>query len=185
MDQNWDRIEQWLEENAAETLDMLAPGAEEDEIVDAEEALGLSFPDDLRQSYLRHNGEGDDEVYLAQGWILMSLDAVVDNYKMLQKLYEDGVFDPNDGLPEGPVKPVWWSPKWIPVAENGGGDYLMIDLDPAEGGKVGQVVEYWHNDDLRTVMAPSFAAFMAKMADDLEAGKYSAGEWGELAPVEA
>nr|WP_246183482.1 SMI1/KNR4 family protein [Paenibacillus methanolicus] len=37
------------------------------------------------------------------------------------------------------IKPCLWNSKWIPIASNGGGDYLCIDTDPSDAGVVGQV----------------------------------------------
>jgi len=75
--------------------------------------------------------------------------------------------------PVGPVRPVWWSEQWIPFAYDGVGDLQCIDLDPPEGGKVGQVVTYWHDRGEREHVADSLNEWLAHLADDLEAGKYS------------
>jgi cell wall assembly regulator SMI1 len=40
---------------------------------------------------------------------------------------------PGGSTPEGPVKPDWWNPCWVPITENQGSCYF-IDLDPAPGG---------------------------------------------------
>src|SRR5579884_1529995 len=53
----WDIIEDWLAANTPWIYESLAPPATDDEIREAEVALGLTFPDDLRESYRIHNGQ--------------------------------------------------------------------------------------------------------------------------------
>jgi cell wall assembly regulator SMI1 len=45
-------------------------------------------------------------------------------------------------------------------------------LVPTSGGSIGQIILMWHDDDTRTLIAPSFRAWLNQFADDLEAGKY-------------
>jgi cell wall assembly regulator SMI1 len=73
--------------------------------------------------------------------------------------------------PVGPIKKVWANPQWIPMTNGGGAAITCVDLDPAEGGVVGQVIDYHHETGPIRVQATSFRAFLARHADDLEAGK--------------
>ena len=57
MQLSWTRIENWLADNAPEILENLNPGATEEEIKRTEEFLGLSFPEDVKDSYRIHNGQ--------------------------------------------------------------------------------------------------------------------------------
>ena len=60
----------------------------------------------------------------------------------------------------------------MPVAGNGCGDLICLDLDPPAGGAVGQVIEFLHADEDRTVLAPSLGAWLEGFAAGLEAGEY-------------
>ena len=53
----WTRIENWLADNAPEILENLNPGATEEEIKRTEEFLGISFPEDVKDSDRIHNGQ--------------------------------------------------------------------------------------------------------------------------------
>jgi len=53
-------------------------------------------------------------------------------------------------------------------ASDGGGDSLCLDLAPAEGGTVGQVIAMSHETGDRPVLAKSFAEFLALLAQRLE-----------------
>ncbi len=62
-------------------------------------------------------------------------------------------------------------PYRFPVTDNSG-NHALIDLDPAPGGAVGQVVGFDHEAGPTGVLAPSFAAWLAALAAGLEAGYY-------------
>jgi cell wall assembly regulator SMI1 len=74
---------------------------------------------------------------------------------------------------QGPVRPVWIDPLWVPVTDNGAGNFLCLDLHPAEGGHYGQIIEYLHDTPIRTVVAGSFADWLSTVADDMEVGDYT------------
>ena len=59
MDEIWDRIEALLAMYAPQLAVVLNSPASEDEIAAVERSLKISLPDDVRISYLRHNGESD------------------------------------------------------------------------------------------------------------------------------
>jgi cell wall assembly regulator SMI1 len=72
---------------------------------------------------------------------------------------------------DGPIKPIFWNTKRIFVTDSSG-DHLTLDLDPPEEGHYGQVLDHRHEVGPRSVLAPSWSAFLSQLADDLEAGKY-------------
>ena len=53
----WDRIDNWLLANAPEVLLTLQSGATNEQIRKTEEYLSVSFPEDIKASYLIHNGQ--------------------------------------------------------------------------------------------------------------------------------
>jgi hypothetical protein len=63
VEQLWNRIEAWFEANVPPGHFELFPGATEDQLDAAEKILGLSLPDDLRESYRIHNGMADGSFY--------------------------------------------------------------------------------------------------------------------------
>ena len=71
-------------------------------------------------------------------------------------------YDPDDMQPENEkeIKPFIWNSKWIPIADNGAGDYLCMDMDPTEAGTIGQVLYYWHDWEDRSLDANSFFEFI-------------------------
>lgn len=167
----WNRIDSWLEANAPSLLSQLQPGATEAAIQKAEAFLGVEFPEDVKASYRIHNGQsgGSNLIY---AWELLSLERTLEEWQVWQELFAQGEFEFSESQPRGPIRTYWWNPFWIPLTDNGAGDHHCLDLDPAPGGEVGQIIAVWHNYPDRYVIANSFQTWLEKFADDLQAGKY-------------
>ena len=54
----------------------------------------------------------------------------------------------------------WWNKQWIPMFSNGGGDLICFDQEGTFTSEPGQLVEYWHADNYRNVIAPSLPIFV-------------------------
>ena len=67
----------------------------------------------------------------------------------------------------------WWNPRWIPLTSNFCGDHHCLDLSASLRGSQGQIIEMWHDVDMRPIVAPSFRAWLETFAEDLEAGHYA------------
>lgn len=181
----WRRLENWLCEHTPVFCRWpLALGASEREIQAFEKTIGAKLPADVRASYLRHNGSARVKLLAVVGegeWV--NLKESAKHWKFFQdirpSLEAAGFLEP----PLGPMKEVQISPGWIPISDNSGGDHLCIDLDPAKGGKVGQLFSYWHEYGAWRIVAPSFTVFLERLLKHLEQGKYAFDECGQLAPV--
>jgi cell wall assembly regulator SMI1 len=173
----WQRIEQWLAAHAPHILDTLNPGASEAEIAEAEATLGFALSEDFKAFYRIHNGGGAGLLAIEgvdQG--LLPLKRVVQTYETVDDP-PGFVTDPSRKHP--PVQPVQWHSGWLVFAENGAGSFLCLDMAPATGGQVGQVIAYDHGDGPSWVIAPSFEALLSQWADWLEADYYHIDEYGE------
>jgi cell wall assembly regulator SMI1 len=183
----WRRIEAWFTKNVPGDFYAqgfgpvpLPEGASEEEIRKAEKklkvrkGLRLRLPDDVRQSYLLHDG----------------CDGIFENYELLPvekipyrwRVYIDGAADARKTYGEsavtlataGPMKNELWNPYWIPLLDTGGGrTYFCVDLDPAEGGQVGQLIRINTDDQVGKVVAGSFTEWLSAFADELDAGLFS------------
>jgi cell wall assembly regulator SMI1 len=161
--ESWERIEAWLGEHAPRTLATLNGPAGPAAIAEAERAVGVEFPADLKASLARHDGAGEDgttlgRLELAGGYGLMSLDQIVGNWRSLTEILESlgEELEPGD----------WWHPRWIPVADFCSGDHLIIDARP--GRKHGQVGVFYSHDVPHLGQWKSFAALLGHTADLLE-----------------
>lgn len=148
-----------LEEQFQQSLN-LQLGASDEELKLVEATLGVTLPEEMKSFYRIHNGQvwkpGVNP--FVRNLTLSPTSAIIENWQFLQE-----EFGPEDALEldhEEQIKPVLWNKKWIPIAENGGGDYLCIDMDPSESGTVGQILYVWHDWGDRSVEATDLFAFI-------------------------
>jgi cell wall assembly regulator SMI1 len=172
MEETWRRIEAWLAEHVTDGSVTLNPGATEEAIQKAETTMGMRLPEDLRASYLRHNGQPYDANGLLEGYLFQPLEQVVADWKVWKERTEEGAFEGLDGDPEPFIQGDWWNVKWIPVAANGGGDHICVDMAPAHGGYYGQVIAMWHDWERRAYIAGGFQEWLQRIADGLESSAY-------------
>ena len=174
MQQHWSRILTWVEANAPDLLDHLEPGAERADLAAAEARLMMRLPTALRTFYGFHNGTIDFAVLPAlepdqSAFGPLSLDEIE-----FIELEEDSDETEDDFDADPGVRPEFWNPMWIPFAAAGDrGDYLMLDMAPARGGRAGQVIEWRHDTNERRLVAPSLEALLKQVADGMKVGKYA------------
>jgi cell wall assembly regulator SMI1 len=87
-------------------------------------------------------------------------------------LYQDMVeiWDPDLSVDTvGPVKPLFKNELWWPCVDMGHRG-LCLDMDPADGGRFGQIIFVADNEFDRKVVADSFAGLLCNMAAALERG---------------
>jgi cell wall assembly regulator SMI1 len=181
----WDRIESWLAINAPKVLKSLQPGASEGEIREAEEALDVQFPPEVKQSFRLHNGQFDCTGALipdqlspedlnypitdpCSGWQLLSLKNIVTWWSEWMELLNVGETD--------------WNRFWIPLTYDEGGNHDCLDLDPKLGSNSGRIVRTFHEtipdieSDAEFKMAVNFRVWLEQFAIDLESGIYEYAE---------
>lgn len=100
-------------------------------------------------------------------------------------LWRQELMAKQDSQPANAVQKAYCHPAWIPLARDWGGNYLAVDLAPGPAGKWGQVIIFGRDYDCKYVVARSWGAFMATLADDLSTDKVSIDEdSGELKLLE-
>ncbi|MBV8327213.1 SMI1/KNR4 family protein [Chryseobacterium sp.] len=57
----------------------------------------------------------------------------------------------------------WWNENWIPIFHNGGGDYICYDTEGIFTGSKGQILEFWHRDEDRNVIAADLESFFNQL----------------------
>ena len=81
-----------------------------------------------------------------------------------------------DSQPSNAIQKVYAHPGWIPLVRDWGGNNLAVDLAPGPAGKWGQVILFGRDYDCKYVVARSWSAFLATVADDLNSGKWFVDE---------
>lgn len=162
-----DRIVAWRRRRygAEEDRYPLPPGVSPEAIAQAEGALGVTLPAEVREFYALH-----DPVWLPINDDRLSLQEMVDTWNYYCGDWSTtprAEWRAKGSNPEGPIKPDWWNRRWIPITYNQGNCHFL-DLDPAPGGNVGQVCDYDIEGPRTRVVAPKFRAWVERLVTDLE-----------------
>jgi cell wall assembly regulator SMI1 len=171
---SWALLDAWLV-SAPDAISIeLNPPATDEEIGALERELGVSMPDEFIASLKIHNGQaGSYTGDFAGGEALLDIGGIAKEWGNWRYRVTAGDFDGITSDSDDKVKDDWYNLKWILFAHNDCGDHLCLDLDPAPGGTVGQVIRVWHDDDRRACVAPSFAAWLqhavASLVDQTDA----------------
>jgi cell wall assembly regulator SMI1 len=152
-------------------------GASAADLAEFEATLDAKLPDDLHRSYLLHDGQTagvaalfpHDFSNLGCDFSLLSVGSVLRSWRRWKKLLDGGEFSGLTATPDDGVRWDWWHPGWVPIAGDGGGDSICVDLSPGEGGTVGQIILMSHDDGKRPRIAASFAQLLALLAEHYDA----------------
>lgn len=175
IDECWEILESQLDDPS-----ILPNGAKEEAIVNAERTLGFSLPEDYRQFLLRHDGSepffifpykigGGGQGFMSLTNLLFCWEHLVQSGIELEKRGQAGE-------QTGPVKPHVWNRQWVPFTDNECGDHLFLDLDPAEEGAVGQVVDWWHERAQSTYQAAGLKEWLNEVVQEIRNGVYHFGD---------
>lgn len=168
----WERLAVWYEKNTPDKL-RLAPPASEEQIRAFEKTIGAPLPDDVRAAYLAHNGT--ESHFLIHYGDILSIQEMTRRWRMYSDWQKKGGFGSGRDWPVdeivGPIKPLWWTPRRIPLSDNNG-DHILLDLDPPENGDYGQIIDFSHEVGPMRLLATSFGGWLKGIADELEQGNF-------------
>ncbi len=161
------RLDTWLRENRAGYYSQLLPALTDEKIIEFEEALGVSLPPDFKLFYKWKNGQpsGNYDSFIFN-LTLMPDQEILEAVQIGKELLECGDFDREN----------WWSSKWIPFLSNGGGNHYCLDLEGTFSGKVGQILEFIHDDSLRPLVHESFLMWLQTTVKAFESGLFQYDE---------
>jgi cell wall assembly regulator SMI1 len=187
----WRRIEGWLEVNNPPLRAALKPPASDAELAAIEAVIGAELPGDFKESWRVHGGTGDTAGSLIPardapgdrygnattpgGYYLMPCAEILLEWRSWKLLADGGEFAGQESTGDHGIRRAWWHPGWVPFASNGGGDSICLDLAPAAAGTVGQVITMNHETAERELLAPSYARWLAEVADLVEHGRSASG----------
>jgi cell wall assembly regulator SMI1 len=182
----WTRLEHWLQENVIELHESLQKGVSAQQISKLEQHLGVNLPEDYKLFLGLCNGQSETAKAGFYNGELLSLSSLKFQWGIWKKLLEDGSFNNSQSKPAPGIRNDWWNPRWIPFTHDGGGNHLCLDLEPSDGGTVGQVITMWHDSQERELMFPSFTAWLEFVLEGLESGEivFDPEEYCELVNLE-
>jgi cell wall assembly regulator SMI1/ankyrin repeat protein len=175
---SWKKIEASLKKKSPALRKRLNKGATDAQLQEVETATGLKLPADFVAAYTIHNGNQDGPDDLSPppepskaGYFLLATEDIVAEWRSWKQLLDGGEFAGRQSGPDRGIRDAWWHFGWLPFALNGGGDSYCLDLAPTPDGKVGQVITMSHETAERKLLTPSFAQWLADLAESLEGGE--------------
>lgn len=144
----------------------LLPGLSADAIHALEVKYDVVLPAALRQLYSWHNGQQatNYEAFINNSTFL-SLEHALDTAAELTAMIGTDFEFPD-----------YWHAHWIPIFSNGGGDYICYDPQGSFGRTPGQLIEFWHKDQDRVIIAPDLHSLLAALMNFYEQLDVDAGE---------
>jgi molybdopterin molybdotransferase len=163
----WSKIEAWDAAQPDETS--LNEPLSQKEALELESRIGLELPVDFMDSLKIHNGTDDCTMAFCGGYFYSASD--IQKTITHQRGLVAEIFGKDDKFKEkinitGPIKRTYWSRSWIPFHST---DWCetCIDLDPAEGGIVGQIIEVSRETRDLTLVSKDYIEFLQKCVDEL------------------
>lgn len=170
------RLEAWYAANLAEDKYVFNPPATDAQIDAFEQLVGFKMPRSYRQLYRWHNGENDDRWGHIYGVPLLPLEHAAADWKAWKRTLAgfggNRYAIPGGAWPEGAVDPAYTNPAWIPLTGDGSSNHIGLDFDPWPGGRVGQVILFGRDEDVKVVLAESLGQFLGWVAGLLESGNF-------------
>ncbi len=161
-------VEKYLEavNKKCEVSEPLRINENEADFEKLEKKVKAEFPESFARFYKKYDGEANLEGFAA-GFELLPLNRVIEEFDFLKK---SGIEFDAVGTQAISDKPVPKN-KWIPFAFDGSDCFLAIDLSPAKGGVVGQIIGLDMEEDTAYLFANSFDSFFEKIAKLVADGK--------------
>ncbi|KIM87524.1 hypothetical protein PILCRDRAFT_280159 [Piloderma croceum F 1598] len=186
--QTWDRLKAWLVREYPELGDTLNYGILPEDLGRIEMQFGVPLPAAVRESYLTVDGqEAESSAGCAEGLFfgltLLPLEDVLEEWRFWREVDDDPATGANarlrDGMqsiPDGWVRKEYSQRGWIPLIVDKGGNYIGVDLNPAEQGSAGQVIIFGRDFDTKVVLwrgdgPAGWAKWLAAFVDELESGE--------------
>ncbi|CAE6487355.1 unnamed protein product [Rhizoctonia solani] len=183
----WQRIRKFMAREYPELGDSLNFGLAPAIIDQVEAELGMTLPKAVRESYLLCDGqEAESGTACAEGLFfgltLLPLEEVVDEWRFWREVDEDPATGANPQLlqvmasiPTGWIRKAYSCRGWLPLVTDRAGNYLGVDLAPAEQGTYGQVIVFGRDFDTKVVMfrgegEDGWATWLQSFVEELETG---------------
>ncbi|KAF8061624.1 hypothetical protein FPV67DRAFT_1509680 [Lyophyllum atratum] len=184
----WNRLRTWLSREYPELGDTLNYGILPQELAQIEMQFGFALPPAIRESYLCVDGqEAESAAGCSEGLFfglkLLPLEDVLQEWKFWREVDEDPATGANprlrevmQSIPPGWVRKEYSQRGWIPLIADKVGNYVGVDLNPDEGGAVGQVIVFGRDFDTKVVLwrgdgPAGWAKFLASFVEELESGE--------------
>ncbi|KAG9318208.1 hypothetical protein JVU11DRAFT_288 [Chiua virens] len=190
----WNRIKIWLAREYPELGDTLNYGILPQDLAQIEMQFGFALPQVVRESYLVVDGqEAESSAGCSEGLFfglsLLPLEDVLEEWRFWREVDDDPATGANprlrelmQSIPDSWIRKEYSQRGWIPLVVDKAGNYIGVDLNPGEGGSVGQVIVFGRDFDTKVVLwrgdgPGGWARWLSSFADELESGEgYELGQ---------
>jgi cell wall assembly regulator SMI1 len=170
------RLDAWYAANLDPDRYVFNPPATDAQLDAFEQLVGFELPRSYRQLYKWHDGENDDRWGHIYGLPLLPLKQALADWKswktILAELGGNRYAVAGASWPEYTIDPAYINSGWIPLTSDGSGGHIGLDFDPWPSGRVGQVVLYGRDEDVKVMLAESLGQFLNWVAELLESGNF-------------
>ena len=190
--QLWSRYEAVLKKYNPLGYATLQDPATESEIKEAEQAMKVRFPKELKDAYRRHNGTAEPRwaknpvLFATSAASWGNLKSVVNEWNRKISVDESSDYDPTTNADPADLRglkiyPYWWHPKWIPIGLTNTATSIYIDMHPGPQGTKGQLI-YTSGDGFGGVLtAPGLNTWIEFQCDCFYSGRfYAHPDTGEI-----
>lgn len=181
MDNAWTIYKTELLAKMPSLAETLNPGASEADIQAAESEMGVTFPDAMRALYLANDGDNEESACgMILGFHFHSLADLQGEWRSECEYADDPDLNRESAFtsePAGCIKRRYADKKWLPLCNDGGGNYIGIDLDPDVNGKIGQIINFGRDEHDKVVLAESLDAFFARLTRIIRSEDFFVGEF--------
>ncbi|KAF8162866.1 hypothetical protein B0H34DRAFT_763956 [Crassisporium funariophilum] len=188
LSKTWTRLRAWLNREYPELGDTLNYGILPQDLAQIEVQFGFALPAVVRESYLCVDGQEAESAAgcsegLFFGLTLLPLEKVFEEWGFWREVDDDPATGLNaslreqmQSLPPGWIRKEYSQRGWIPLIADKVGNYVGVDLNPGEGGSVGQVIVFGRDFDTKVVLwtgdgPTGWAKWMASFVEELESGE--------------
>ncbi|WP_158996615.1 SMI1/KNR4 family protein [Pigmentibacter ruber] len=150
----------------------LNKGASEEDLNSLEVFIGQKLPESFREFYKIYNGENEKYFGFMFGYGLLSIQEIIGELEFNKSFinhrseYEQNIFSYEFAV----IKEKYFFEGWLPFAQDGGGNFLAIDFQPAEKGKLGQIINFGRDEDVMYVIQTNFESILKLLVEKLRNG---------------
>lgn len=176
-------LERYLTEVKKGIPDMerrLHGGADEEQLRQLAQKAGCELPAELLQLYRRFDGEDmTKNIGFLAGLQFLPLNKVLSDLDFFRGSEDELTAMGTKAISEAPMGEL----NWVPIAFDCSRAWLAMDLSPAEGGTVGQIIAVDYDRDDCWLLADSLDALFGKMTIWLEKGILTIDKSGCEEPI--
>lgn len=136
----------------------------------------FDLPKNMKELYSLCNGDNDQFIAGSiLGMKFLSLDKVWMEWNTQKELlstlsitYLQNLNEYCTSIEPKKIKCQYINTKWVPIADDSGGNFIGIDLDPDENGQKGQIINFGRDENEKFVIANSLKELVILIADIVE-----------------